>query len=404
MKFKLSFFLSLFLLLVPTALFAAEFKAIVGIPGVTENITGTTGLNLYINALYRLSISIAALLAVIKIVAAGAKYMLSDIITHKEEAKKDIQGALVGLLIVIAAVIILNTVNSDLTRVNFNLEPLEAPTPTAPITTPVDPTVALCNDPGLGGCTRYSCETLMTDIVSYASVGCALGATVGGVNGGIVGSSVPVLGNIVGFISGAGFGCVGGALIGGFTGSFTDDTFCSTGCSLAGGTYESNSNMCTIPNNSELFTKAQLENARVAIDNDRAADKLAVATASPINNTEMAGYFDVDSSYFNNLLAITNETEIVIADRGLVAARLGLSNPGELSDNLSRVTQTAVYKNIPFEQLQDPQSEYSRMLANAETQIRSSCSNGQVSKMQVTENTQTSLSNVSVLTRYYCIR
>jgi hypothetical protein len=94
----------------------------VGIPGLT----GQTGdLNSYINALYRMSISIAALLAVIKIIAAGAKYMLSDIVTHKEDAKNDIQGALVGLLVVIGAVLILNTINPDLAKVNFNVDSVE---------------------------------------------------------------------------------------------------------------------------------------------------------------------------------------------------------------------------------------------------------------------------------------
>ena len=121
MKSKHYFFLILFVLLIPNGLFAAEFQALVGIPGLTD-MTGPGSLNQYINALYRLSISIAALLAVIKIVAAGAKYMLSDIITHKEDAKKDIQGALIGLLIVIGAIVILNTVNSDLTNLNLGIE------------------------------------------------------------------------------------------------------------------------------------------------------------------------------------------------------------------------------------------------------------------------------------------
>jgi hypothetical protein len=69
----------------------------------------------YINALYLLSISVAAILAVLKITLAGVKYVMSDIVTQKGDAKKDIQGALFGLLIVMAAVIILNTINRDLT-------------------------------------------------------------------------------------------------------------------------------------------------------------------------------------------------------------------------------------------------------------------------------------------------
>ncbi len=98
--------------------FVPEFKQLVGIPGVSLNDGAINQQNFgtYINALYRLSISLAALLAVIKIVAAGAKYMLTDIVPGKEAAKKDIQGALIGLLVIIGAVVILNTVNTDLTK------------------------------------------------------------------------------------------------------------------------------------------------------------------------------------------------------------------------------------------------------------------------------------------------
>ncbi|MBY0538733.1 pilin [Patescibacteria group bacterium] len=119
MKYNILFFIAFVCLLVPATSQAGEFVNLVGVPGIDSN--GLPNLNAYINALYRLSISIAALLAVIKIVIAGAKYMLSDIVTHKEDAKKDIQGALIGLLIVIGAIIILNTINTDLTNLNLSV-------------------------------------------------------------------------------------------------------------------------------------------------------------------------------------------------------------------------------------------------------------------------------------------
>jgi Type IV secretion system pilin len=119
MKYNILFFVSFVCLFLPATSHAGDFVNLVGVPGIDSN--GLPNLNEYINALYRLSISIAALLAVIKIVIAGAKYMLSDIVTHKEDAKKDIQGALIGLLIVIGAIIILNTVNSDLTNLDLTI-------------------------------------------------------------------------------------------------------------------------------------------------------------------------------------------------------------------------------------------------------------------------------------------
>jgi Type IV secretion system pilin len=120
MKYNILFFVAFVCVFLPATTHAGDFVNLVGVPGLSGNPTGG-GLNDYINALYRLSISIAALLAVIKIVIAGAKYMLSDIVTHKEDAKKDIQGALIGLLIVIGAIIILNTVNSDLTNLDLTI-------------------------------------------------------------------------------------------------------------------------------------------------------------------------------------------------------------------------------------------------------------------------------------------
>ncbi len=121
MKYNLFFLVAFVCLLLPTTSHAGvDFVNLVGVPGIDSD--GLPNLNAYINALYRLSISIAALLAVIKIVIAGAKYMLSDIVTHKEDAKKDIQGALIGLLIVIGAVIILNTINTDLTSLDLTID------------------------------------------------------------------------------------------------------------------------------------------------------------------------------------------------------------------------------------------------------------------------------------------
>ena len=121
MNSKFYFFL-LILLLLPLFTFAQDPVYLVGIPGVDIG----SDFNSYINALYKLSIAIAALLAVIKIIVAGLKWMLTDLITSKEDAKKDIQGAVLGLLIIIAAVIILETINPQLTKTQIFLAPPES--------------------------------------------------------------------------------------------------------------------------------------------------------------------------------------------------------------------------------------------------------------------------------------
>ncbi len=114
--FNLRLLLLLILFFLPLATFGQEtinsYKPLVGIPGLDPNNLSTAG---YINALYILSISVAAFLAVVRIILAGVQYMLSDVVTDKGAAKKQIQGALLGLLIVLGAVLILETINPKLT-------------------------------------------------------------------------------------------------------------------------------------------------------------------------------------------------------------------------------------------------------------------------------------------------
>lgn len=97
------------------------FVNLVGIPGLQSG--SEPDMETYINSLLRIAIIAAALVAVIKLILAGAKYVLSDLVTSKENAKRDVYSALIGLLIVLAAVTILRTINPDI----LNLEPLTAP-------------------------------------------------------------------------------------------------------------------------------------------------------------------------------------------------------------------------------------------------------------------------------------
>lgn len=111
--------ITLILILLPVTLTGAqEYTPLVGIPGVADP---NSDFSTYINSLYILSISIAALLAVIKIIIAGVKWMMTDVVTSKSEAKKDIRGALTGLLVVLSAVLILTVINSGLTKFDFSL-------------------------------------------------------------------------------------------------------------------------------------------------------------------------------------------------------------------------------------------------------------------------------------------
>ncbi len=101
-------------LLFPTLLFAATEKyvpleAIPGFPGSSGG-----GLPQYLNSIYKLLIVVGAMIACVKIIMAGVKWSMSGIVTDKSDAKHDIQGALLGLAILLIPAIVLNTINPNL--------------------------------------------------------------------------------------------------------------------------------------------------------------------------------------------------------------------------------------------------------------------------------------------------
>ena len=106
-------FATTLLLLTPLAFTQAqgEFVSITTIPFLNGE---TPTAEKFVRAAYRLSISVAAMLAVIKIIYGGVQWMLTDVVTSKESAKKDIKGAILGLIIVLCAVFILEILNPKL--------------------------------------------------------------------------------------------------------------------------------------------------------------------------------------------------------------------------------------------------------------------------------------------------
>lgn len=103
------------ILLLPAFAYAGEggFVSLAGIEGLQ---TGATDMQTYLETLMRMAIIAAALIAVIKLIMAGAKYVLSGVVTDKELAKKDIRGALLGLIVILASVTILTTINPGITN------------------------------------------------------------------------------------------------------------------------------------------------------------------------------------------------------------------------------------------------------------------------------------------------
>lgn len=115
---KLYLAVSLFFIFLPFTVIAQEstgFSTFQTIPFLKGNLS----IESYVNALYMLSIAIASILVVLKLMGAGVKYMLTEIVTTKQQAKKDIQNALLGLAIILGAITILNTINPNLTKLDF---------------------------------------------------------------------------------------------------------------------------------------------------------------------------------------------------------------------------------------------------------------------------------------------
>ncbi len=99
----------------------------------------------YIEAIYKLSIGIAGVLAVLMIVIGGIEYIASAANPSlKESAKKRIWAAIGGLLLALSAYIILNTINPKLVGFDFKLTPITIPEK-------IDPKTKSKNSIGSGG-------------------------------------------------------------------------------------------------------------------------------------------------------------------------------------------------------------------------------------------------------------
>lgn len=109
-----------------------------------------------------MAIIVAAVIAVIKLILAGAQYVLSGVVTDKANAKKDIRSALVGLLIILAAITLLTTINPNITNLP-DLKPLDADIAKS-MSELIDRTGTKTN-PGFEYGAEYVCNRLGNDCV-----------------------------------------------------------------------------------------------------------------------------------------------------------------------------------------------------------------------------------------------
>ncbi len=80
-----------------------------------------TTLATYLPGVFKFSIGIAGVLAVIMIVIGGIQYLSTDAWYGKEEGKTKIKQAIGGLALAIAAWFVLNAINPNLLKINANL-------------------------------------------------------------------------------------------------------------------------------------------------------------------------------------------------------------------------------------------------------------------------------------------
>ena len=74
----------------------------------------TTNLCTYLNSIFKLSITIAVVLAVLMIVIDGFKYMTSEAVGNKKDALSGIRSALGGLILLLASYLILFIINPQI--------------------------------------------------------------------------------------------------------------------------------------------------------------------------------------------------------------------------------------------------------------------------------------------------
>ncbi len=86
----------------------------------TVDVSGSNALADYINTIIRLTIGLAAVLAVLMIIMGGLEYITSELPGAKGEGKQKITNAVVGLLVALGAWVLLYTINPKLVETDLS--------------------------------------------------------------------------------------------------------------------------------------------------------------------------------------------------------------------------------------------------------------------------------------------
>ena len=99
---------------------AAETSYVVleKLPGMSGS---STNFSDYFSTLYKLSMSLALVLAVFQLSRGGFEYLTTDAFTKKAGAKETIKNALFGLVLILISFLLLKMINPDLINVQLKI-------------------------------------------------------------------------------------------------------------------------------------------------------------------------------------------------------------------------------------------------------------------------------------------
>lgn len=105
---------------------AAGFVPLTNIPGLTSGATASQeGLANFLNNLYKYLIGLAAAIAVVEIIWGGIEYSTQDVPGSKQNGKDRIQGAILGLVLILSPVLVFSIINPSILNLSIGLPELD---------------------------------------------------------------------------------------------------------------------------------------------------------------------------------------------------------------------------------------------------------------------------------------
>lgn len=119
---SLIIYLGLFGVVLAVGETGTDYVLLEPLPGISSVPVG--GFGGYLAAMFKLSIGLATVLAVLQLSIAGFKYLTQDSFSQKSDARETINNALFGLLLLLSSYLILKTINPDLVTQDLMITPV----------------------------------------------------------------------------------------------------------------------------------------------------------------------------------------------------------------------------------------------------------------------------------------